>query len=492
MPPSTLTTVPVAALTYLTSLVARQIELDGTVLTVTAVRANVAVVSAQGVPALGDERVEVPVAWVQNGIDWLTVGREVPRPVEADGWAARIAFLLLLLLPGAEEVPGGGVVLPDRRAWNLRPGNSITSRDLQMRFGGQSNTRVSVSHTSRNVFILAGAGTDKTTRWQGNVLHVPGNKIRKSDLSDASATVLHHLESGLALRVFWRSRGGLVYAGEFTLDPYPSHYVAESRDREGQLHKRIVFRLRPVGAFVRGSDAIVQGTERSSTLYATTPFAAAAPRPEAVAPAARRREALAPAAPRAVAIAPAAAPTTVRSDPPDTPGPNGDRRGHGRDTLVAGGRGTAARLATAGAALRAAVARAVPVLTARGPWPPVLLCSVLAVALTTWGWTSSPLRAAVTIWFLLVCPGMALVRLLPWRGTLLQIVLAVAAGLAVETVLAEAAVIAHLWSPGALLLLLFVITIGAVAVDLGEARTDVAVAIRMRVFPRAANESGGR
>ena len=142
--------------------------------------------------------------------------------------------------------------------------------------------------------------------------------------------------------------------------------------------------------------------------------------------------------------------------------------------------------------VRAAVARGVPVLTARGPWPPVLLCSVLAVALTTWGWTSSPLRAAVTIWFLLVCPGMALVRLLPWRGTLLQIVLAVAAGLAVETVLAEAAVIAHLWSPGALLLLLFVITIGAVAVDLGEARTDVAVAIRMRVFPRAANESGGR
>jgi len=237
----------VRAHTYLTSLVGRRLVLEGILVTVTAVRETSAVVAVQEAPMAADEHVEVPIEWVQNGVDWLYAGREVPRPADADGLPARIAFLLLQLFPEAERIPGG-IVLTDPQTWDLQPGESITTEELQTRFDGRGNTRISVSRTSENVFLVAGAAKDKTTRWQENVLHIQGNKIHRSDLSEGSSAVLEHLDDGLALRVFWRHEGALVYAGEFTIAPFPTHYISETRGSDGHLHKRIIFRLTPVGA----------------------------------------------------------------------------------------------------------------------------------------------------------------------------------------------------------------------------------------------------
>jgi hypothetical protein len=102
------------------------------------------------------------------------------------------------------------------------------------------------------------------------------------------------------------------------------------------------------------------------------------------------------------------------------------------------------------------------------PWPAVVLASCLAIAVTTWGWTSAPVRPAVTTWFLLLCPGMALVRLLPDRGLLLRLVLAVAASLALETLVATFMLEAKAWAPSATLGILLLITVGATALDLRE------------------------
>jgi hypothetical protein len=104
----------------------------------------------------------------------------------------------------------------------------------------------------------------------------------------------------------------------------------------------------------------------------------------------------------------------------------------------------------------------------RGPWPAIVLASCAAIAVTTWAWTSAPVRPAVTTWFLLLCPGMALVRLLPDRGLLLRLVLAVAASLTLETFVATFMLEAKLWAPGATLGILLLITVAATALDLRE------------------------
>jgi hypothetical protein len=84
----------------------------------------------------------------------------------------------------------------------------------------------------------------------------------------------------------------------------------------------------------------------------------------------------------------------------------------------------------------------------------------------SWAWTSAPVRPAVTTWFLLVCPGMALVRLLPDRGLMLRLVLAVATSLVLETLVATFMLEAKAWAPSAILGILLLITVAATVLDL--------------------------
>lgn len=139
---------------------------------------------------------------------------------------------------------------------------------------------------------------------------------------------------------------------------------------------------------------------------------------------------------------------------------------HSRRHLTHTSRSLHARATLLLAQARRALFRTGSPLAARGPWPSVLLASCAAVAVTTWGWSSSPARPAITAWFMLVCPGMALVRLLPYRGFLTRIVLAVAASLAIETCLAEIALETHAWSPGVTLGELIAITVAGVVLEL--------------------------
>jgi hypothetical protein len=115
------------------------------------------------------------------------------------------------------------------------------------------------------------------------------------------------------------------------------------------------------------------------------------------------------------------------------------------------------------------VRRLPSVLTARTAWPLVLLASCAAVAVTTYGWTSSPARPLVTTWFLLACPGLALVRLLPQRGALTLVVLAIATSLTLETLVAEAMLETSAWSPRATLALLIAVTMGGSVIQLRTA-----------------------
>jgi hypothetical protein len=99
----------------------------------------------------------------------------------------------------------------------------------------------------------------------------------------------------------------------------------------------------------------------------------------------------------------------------------------------------------------------------RSHWAAIAATSaVLAGALAVVG-VHSPLRVAVVLWFVLVCPGMAIVRLLRLPDAVAELTLAVAVSLTLATFIAGIGLYSGLWAPGATLAVLIAITIGAAA-----------------------------
>lgn len=96
------------------------------------------------------------------------------------------------------------------------------------------------------------------------------------------------------------------------------------------------------------------------------------------------------------------------------------------------------------------------------PWPVVLAGSSLALALAVGLGTHSPVRAVLTIWFFLTCPGLAVVGLLDIEDSLGEMLLAVALSIAIGMLLAAGMLITHTWSPdGALAILVGLSLLGA-------------------------------
>jgi hypothetical protein len=110
-------------------------------------------------------------------------------------------------------------------------------------------------------------------------------------------------------------------------------------------------------------------------------------------------------------------------------------------------------------------------MTLRRPgWREVLLVSaVLAGAIQLAG-PHSPLRLAVILWFVLVCPGMAVVRLLGLEDAATELALAVALSIALAMAAGGIALYSGLWAPGATLAILIAFTAGAAVAPLVRAR----------------------
>lgn len=89
----------------------------------------------------------------------------------------------------------------------------------------------------------------------------------------------------------------------------------------------------------------------------------------------------------------------------------------------------------------------------------VAALAVLIAVLTDW---SSPVRAALTLAFLLFVPGLALTELLEIRDPVQRLALATAASLAVETLVAVALLYAGLFSAEAVIAVVVGITCFAV------------------------------
>jgi hypothetical protein len=107
----------------------------------------------------------------------------------------------------------------------------------------------------------------------------------------------------------------------------------------------------------------------------------------------------------------------------------------------------------------------------RARWTGILVASAaLAGAVAATGGPSL-LRVAVVLWFVLVCPGMAFVRLLDLDDAAAEIALAVALSITLAMTVGGVALYAGLWAPGASLAILVAITIAAALAPAARART---------------------
>ena len=91
-------------------------------------------------------------------------------------------------------------------------------------------------------------------------------------------------------------------------------------------------------------------------------------------------------------------------------------------------------------------------------WWPIII-SVSALVLVIVIFTGAPFRPAVTFWFLLICPGMAFVRLLHIEEWLTEFTLAIALSIAINIFVSETMVFARIWAPKAGLFALICISI---------------------------------
>ncbi len=93
----------------------------------------------------------------------------------------------------------------------------------------------------------------------------------------------------------------------------------------------------------------------------------------------------------------------------------------------------------------------------------VLLASAGAVALVTFAGVLPALRPAVVVWFVLVCPGAAIVGLVRPPDPWLRLSLILALSIALATLISGLLLYAGAWSPDTALVVLIGITVAATA-----------------------------
>ena len=98
-------------------------------------------------------------------------------------------------------------------------------------------------------------------------------------------------------------------------------------------------------------------------------------------------------------------------------------------------------------------------------WPIIIVSTGLLLTLIVAANLNSPLRPLVAFGFLLVCPGMAFVRLLHLTDHWVELGLAVPLSIALDTLIAEMLVLLKIWSLNGAVIVLVAISIGGAALQ---------------------------
>jgi hypothetical protein len=107
-------------------------------------------------------------------------------------------------------------------------------------------------------------------------------------------------------------------------------------------------------------------------------------------------------------------------------------------------------------------------------WPLIIAGTGIIVLLMAAADLVSPLRPILVFGFLLVCPGMAYIRLLHLHDRFTEFILAVALSLVIDTLVSEMLVLMKFWSPASSVLVIVILSIAGVALQLIGARQTAA------------------
>jgi hypothetical protein len=84
-------------------------------------------------------------------------------------------------------------------------------------------------------------------------------------------------------------------------------------------------------------------------------------------------------------------------------------------------------------------------------WPLIIIFSAAGAGLVTFVFPATVLRPALVMWFLFVCPGMAVVRFFRLAETAIEWTLALALSFAIDACIAAIFLYAGKWSPSRIL-----------------------------------------
>lgn len=102
-------------------------------------------------------------------------------------------------------------------------------------------------------------------------------------------------------------------------------------------------------------------------------------------------------------------------------------------------------------------------------WPILILCSAAAAVSVSLTDNIMPLRHLIVLWFMAVCPGMALVRLLDVKDELTEWILAIAVSLSLDASVAVVMLYTGQWSPTVGLMIIVSISAFGVVLQLWRA-----------------------
>lgn len=99
-------------------------------------------------------------------------------------------------------------------------------------------------------------------------------------------------------------------------------------------------------------------------------------------------------------------------------------------------------------------------------WPITILLSAVAAGLVYFVFTGVAIRPLLVMWFLFVCPGMSVIRLLHLREPVAEWTFALALSFALDSIIAGAQLYAKVWSPPATIAILIAVCLGGAAAQL--------------------------
>lgn len=102
------------------------------------------------------------------------------------------------------------------------------------------------------------------------------------------------------------------------------------------------------------------------------------------------------------------------------------------------------------------------------PWlrPAVVALSALALLVVVAAGAGAPLRPLIAVWFLLVCPGLALTPLLRLGDLWAELTVVLALSVTLDLLVATAVMYAGAWSPGLIAAVLVAISLAGAALQL--------------------------